>query len=658
VASIALAFTTIAAGPAKALVAGNVDGGWGSPTPSGTTSFRWCYGPDVTGGSAGAPTACSTSSAAIQNPPGSTAADENQVRWGNPSDNTSVDGSRSGYGFNGSNSVGSITAGQPFFLGRFTHYNRPINASTSFTGTTLTVTVTGLQCDDNSAPTQGSTQSFVYTFVHEETNNNASPCPYGNSTGNGCDDRVTVNQVPATVFTCPEGPRTVLIQGFFTNANCHLSQSGATSTSFITGEGQDNAACLWASISAPPPTTTSSSTSTSTTTSSSSTTSSTVPVCGNGTIDAGEACDGGACCTAACQFAGSGSACGTPGTQCAHQDTCDGAGTCVDNGVEPAGTTCGDTGTACRNQDTCDGAGACVDHGVQPAGTPCGPSSACSIQDTCDAGGNCTDNGFRPAGTPCGDDGNPCTDDVCDDTGGCGVPNDADCDDGDACTSGEHCSAGACTAGTPTICPTCQTCDSQSGGCMIGPRPTPVPPALPRPGLDCRISASHKAKLVLKDKDPNTGDLLVWKWNKWPDISAGSFGDPTTTDDYAVCIFDGVGGATPGLVYRADVPAGGMCDALPCWRAVGADDIPVGFKYVDKVGRADGMLKISLKAIEDKPGRIGLRGKGESLPDPSLPLQMPVVVQLQTGGGECWGSSFAASGMLKNEPTVFKARSE
>lgn len=621
---ITLGLVAVAAVAARALVAGSVDGVWGNPQPAGTSAFRWCYAPDVTGGSAGAPTACSTSSAGVQNPPSSTTSDENQVRWGTPSGGSSSDGARSGYGFNGSNAVGPIIADEPFFLGRFTHYNRPINATTSFTGTTLTVTLTGLQCDDDSTPAEGGTQSFVYTFTHEETNNNASPCPYGDSTGNGCDDRVTVDQVPATVFTCPEGPRTLLIQGFFTNADCHLAPAGDPSTSFVTGEGQDNAACLWATISPPPPPTTS----TSTTTTTSSTTTTTVPVCGNGVVEGGESCDGGPCCTAACQPVLAGTPCGAPGTECLNQDTCDGAGTCVDNGVAPAGTPCGDTGADCRKQDTCDGAG------------------------------SCTDNGFQPEGTSCSDDGNPCTDDVCTAGGTCGVPNSAPCDDGDACTSGEHCVDGVCGEGAPVLCPSCETCDPVSGGCVIGPRPTPVPPAVPRSGLDCRISASRKAKLVLKDKSPDTGDLLVWKWNKWPEVSAGSFGDPSLSEAYSLCIFHDVEQSSPRLVYRADVPAGGRCDENPCWRAVGPEDVPVGFKYVDKAGRSDGMVKISLKAVDGKPGRIGLRGKGVNLPDPSLPLAMPVQVQVQTSSGECWGSTFAASGMLKNEATIFKARSE
>ncbi|HNS02454.1 MAG TPA: choice-of-anchor K domain-containing protein [Anaerolineae bacterium] len=250
--SATLALTLVFAAAAFALTAGNVDGVWGNPTPSNTTEFRWCYGPDNVSGPAGDPTNCSTSNAGIQNgsPGSSTLADENQFRYGTP---TLGSGSqyRSGYGFNGNNNVGPITANQPFFLGRFTHYNKPIQANNVLTGIGLAVTLTDLKCDDNSTPTEGSTQTFNYTFTHDETDNNASPCPYGDSTGYGCDDKVTVSQQADTTFTCPEGERTVQILGFYTNANCHLSYSGPTSASFITGERQDNPACLWARISDP-----------------------------------------------------------------------------------------------------------------------------------------------------------------------------------------------------------------------------------------------------------------------------------------------------------------------------------------------------------------------------------------------------------------------
>jgi hypothetical protein len=250
--TLALALTLGLASFAFALTAGNADGVWGNPTPSNTSSFRWCYGPDNLTGPAGGPSDCDTSDPTVQN---ASITDENQFRYGSPSSG-SGSANRSGYGFNGNNNVGSVAANVPFFLGRFTHYNRPITADDALTGIGLTVTLTGLKCDDDSDPAEGPTQSFDYTFTHEETPNNPANnpggvCPYGDSTGNGCDDRVTVSQQPDTTFTCPEGLRTVQILGFFTNASCHLSYTGSPSTSFITGESQENPACLWARISDP-----------------------------------------------------------------------------------------------------------------------------------------------------------------------------------------------------------------------------------------------------------------------------------------------------------------------------------------------------------------------------------------------------------------------
>ena len=241
-----LVFVLVFAGVALALTAGNVDGVWGDP-PNNPTGFRWCYSDDNLVGPAGNPDDCDTSDPNIQNPPDSTLTDENQVRYGEDGPSSA----RSGFGFNGNNGVGVIAADQPFYLGRFTHYNRPIQASTIMSDISLDVTVTGLLCDDNSVPTEGSTQTFTYDFNLDETPNNANPCPYGDSTGNGCDDRVTVSQQPDTEFTCPEGKRTVQILGFKPGANCHLSWSLPVSTAFVTGEGQQNEACLWARISEP-----------------------------------------------------------------------------------------------------------------------------------------------------------------------------------------------------------------------------------------------------------------------------------------------------------------------------------------------------------------------------------------------------------------------
>ena len=59
-ATLALVLTLALAAVASALTAGNVDGVWGSPTPSNTSNFDYCRGSDNLTGPAGNPLACGT----------------------------------------------------------------------------------------------------------------------------------------------------------------------------------------------------------------------------------------------------------------------------------------------------------------------------------------------------------------------------------------------------------------------------------------------------------------------------------------------------------------------------------------------------------------------------------------------------------------------
>jgi hypothetical protein len=78
-----------------------------------------------------------------------------------------------------------------------------------------------------------------------------------------------------------------------------------------------------------------------------------------------------------------------------------------------------------------------------PDDAPCDDADACTTGDTCVMGA-CTPTGM----IPCPDDGNVCTEDACvSPTGVCGRPIAGPCDDGDPCTSGDACADGAC-AGT------------------------------------------------------------------------------------------------------------------------------------------------------------------------------------------------------------------
>lgn len=113
--------------------------------------------------------------------------------------------------------------------------------------------------------------------------------------------------------------------------------------------------------------------------------------------------------------------------------------------------------------------GVCTDP-VKPLGTPCNDGDLCSQTDTCDAGvckgGNkvvCT------ALDQCHNKGT-----CAPATGLCSNPTKANgttCNDGDLCTQTDTCQAGACTGGSPVVCPAgpdachIRTCDVGTGQC-------------------------------------------------------------------------------------------------------------------------------------------------------------------------------------------------
>jgi len=99
----------------------------------------------------------------------------------------------------------------------------------------------------------------------------------------------------------------------------------------------------------------------------------------------------------------------------------------------------------------CD-AGGCVG---QPAGVPCDDGDVCTLDEHCDGNGRCA----AAAKLTCSA---PCQMGECDPVNGCALRSaGAACDDGNACTAGDHCSgtSAACVPGAPATC---------SGACLTG----------------------------------------------------------------------------------------------------------------------------------------------------------------------------------------------
>lgn len=254
-------------------------------------------------------------------------------------------------------------------------------------------------------------------------------------------------------------------------------------------------------------------------------------------------------------------------------------------------------------------------------------------------GSICGDGAVGP-GEEC-DDGNDIDGDCCTTT--CEIDlSGSICDDGDPCTQGDGCFGGEC-AGVPIVCPMCEICKPEAGGCEAAPRD------------DCALSTTpERGQLQIKNKVKDGGDRLIWKVFKAGEMTDVDLASPEATDDYAFCLYDESAG-DPELLFRATAPAGGTCKDNPCWKDVG----PIVL-YKDPDRTPEGIKGIVARAGEAGRSQISVKGKGESLSNhpfglPTLPLALPARAQLHIRNGGCWEARYTEDGVKRNDETKFKA---
>jgi hypothetical protein len=272
------------------------------------------------------------------------------------------------------------------------------------------------------------------------------------------------------------------------------------------------------------------------------------------------ACTAEACVQGACTYPAV-----PPGTSCTDGNICNGDESC-------SGTTC----TAgkpldCNDNEPCTkdscGANGCIHDPL--TGNDCSDGDPCTTGDKCGADGKCA------PGTPikC-DDGQFCTDDACD-AGICVHTSKVGaCDDGNACTSNDQCSAGKCS-GTSLSGVDCNdnnvcTIDSQpdcnSTTCAHTPAPVTVA---------CITDKCHEAghctgtdhncvagpEIDCDDKNPCTNDACdptsgcTHVNNPAADCSDG---DPCTEND--VCVNGACGGKPKKCLALDACHEPGTCD--------------------------------------------------------------------------------------------------
>ena len=160
------------------------------------------------------------------------------------------------------------------------------------------------------------------------------------------------------------------------------------------------------------------------------------------------------------------------------------------------------------------------------------------------------------------------------------------------------------------------------------------------PIAGCRTAA--KSALIMKhNPSKDAKDALIWKWRKSQATSFDDLGLPTGTTAYTLCVYSG---ASSVLAYT--IPGGAS------WMAIRAK----GFKYRDQAATADGISGVVLKSGADGKAEALATGKGPNLPDPTLPVTLPVTTQLVNSSNNiCYTSTFATAN--KNTLTVFTAKS-
>jgi hypothetical protein len=208
-------------------------------------------------------------------------------------------------------------------------------------------------------------------------------------------------------------------------------------------------------------------------------------ICDDGNLCTDDVCSGGSC-----QFINNAAPC-NDGNPCTIDDHCSGGGCTGTPRSCPPGTSCDPRDGVCRaciRDSDCNDNNPCTND-VCTAGdcqhtanaNPCDDGLRCTTNDRCSSGtctgtpAACTDERrCDPADGVCKhcfvngecDDRNPCTDDACNAAFDCEFRNNTiPCDDANACTLGDVCSAGACV-GTVVSCPTGQHCNPADGRCI------------------------------------------------------------------------------------------------------------------------------------------------------------------------------------------------
>ncbi len=372
-----------------------------------------------------------------------------------------------------------------------------------------------------------------------------------------------------------------------------------------------------------------------------------IQLCGDSNPQGTESCDDGdndggeAECLAGCvgiQLCGDGNPQGTE--SCDDGDNDGGQAECLPGcgGFQACGDSAVEGTEVCDDGDNDGGEGECLPGCLEVQS--CG-NGATEGTEVCDDGDNDGDEGECLAGCSglqsCGDS-LPEGTESCDDginlggEGAClpGCVGTQTCGDGTA--NGDEVCDGSDDDACPGAC---------SGSCTCGACPN-------EPVATCLDAGKHT--LLLKDHVINDRDIFKWKWAKGGALDQTNLGDPDSTTNYTLCVYDSSGGID-FLATSLSIAPG------PKW----TNKDPKGFLYKDKFSTSSGVKKAQLRTgvIGRSRALVVAKGAHTPLPAPAGATffeQSPrVTVQLHNDSTPtCLGSEFTTA--TKNITNIFRAK--
>src|SRR5262249_4902620 len=186
-------------------------------------------------------------------------------------------------------------------------------------------------------------------------------------------------------------------------------------------------------------------------------------------------------------------------------------------------------------------------------------------------------------------------------------------------------------------------CDAQ---CQVEPcyqcigSPSQCAPAI----LSCGggAAASHGSTLKLRAGSSSRLPVLRWSTSTPDPVTIDMLGDPRILTSYHLCLFDR-SDATPRLLARSSFLFGA------CWRAS-----KTGFTYRERAGDERRMIQVRV----GKVGKASTRLRASFLRALSLPLPVPLTLQLVTTNAGCFDADFSPSGVVQNDVGGFRAVSD